>query len=102
VCEDGIKMMQQKSSISQHEKKTQTKGERDKDGIVVKKPTLALKKNKKKKWIFYFGKKKKLVRNTNFGDERGSSEEDNKSSCHPSTTITILSLPQLHMVVVLQ
>jgi hypothetical protein len=40
-------MMQHKSSTSQQDKKTQTKGEREKDGIVVKKPTLALKKKKK-------------------------------------------------------
>jgi len=42
------------------------------------------------------------MRKTNFGDECGSCEEQNKSNCHPSTTITILSLPQLHVVVVLQ
>jgi hypothetical protein len=61
VCEDGIKNDATKIKRSQHEEKTQTKGEREKDGIEVKKPTLALKKKKKnkKKWFLYYGKKDK-------------------------------------------
>jgi hypothetical protein len=35
--------------LHNRKEKTQTKGEREKDGIVMKKPTLALKKKKKKK-----------------------------------------------------
>jgi hypothetical protein len=53
-------------------------------------------------WSLYSGKKKKPMRKINFGDECGSWEEHNKSSHHLSPTITILSLPQLHMAVVLQ
>jgi len=75
--------------------------EGEKDGIVVKKPTLILK-NIKKKWLLYPRKKKKLVRKNNFGDACGSWEEHNKSGCHPSTTTTILSLPQLHMATAFQ
>jgi len=64
----------------------------------MKKPTLALKKKKKNQFLTS-KKKEKSVRKTNFVDECGSWEEHNKNSCHPFTTITILSL---HMVVVLQ
>jgi hypothetical protein len=97
-CEDGTKMMQQKLSTSQLE--TKTKGKTKRDGIVVNKPTLALKKKKKKKnrWLTYFAKNK-LVRKSNFRDACGSWEEHKKSSRHPFIIITILSLPQLHMVV---
>jgi hypothetical protein len=55
----------------------------------VKKPTLTLK-NKKKRWFMYPRRKKKPMRRSNFGDACGSWEEHNESSCHPSTTTTIL------------
>ncbi len=64
----------------------------------MKKPTLALKK-KKINWFLNSKKKKKLVKKKKIGDECGSWEKHNKNSCHPFTTITILSL---HMVVALQ
>jgi hypothetical protein len=67
----------------------------------VKKPTLTLK-NKKKKWFLYPRKKKKPMKRNNFGDACGSWDEHNKSNCYPSTTTTILMLPQLHMAVAFQ
>jgi hypothetical protein len=63
---------------------------REKDGIVVKKPTLTLK-NKKKRWFFYPRKKKKQVRRSNFGDACGSWEEHNKSSCHSCTWLLLFN-----------